>query len=628
MSVLSVGQSALMAAYAQLQVTGHNIANANTVGYSRQEAVLSTAGGQFSGSGFLGMGVDVLTVRRNYDRYLTNDLMASTAQSNADRTRATLLSRLDDLLADTDNGIGVAIDNLNLALADVANNPGDASARQAVLSRAEGLAQRLRGLDQQLQQIGRETNERLLQSAGTVNGLLERIARLNDQISYNSGAGQTPNDLLDQRDQLVLELNQHLKVSTFPQSDGSLTVITAGGEGLVVGGRASRLETQPDPLDSSKQQLVLVNGPTRLPMDAQSLGGGTLAGALQFRDGDLEAMRARLGQLSAGLAASFNEQQALGVDATGTAGAAMFRLGAVQVNASSKNLGSATLQATIVDGKQLDASDLRVSYDSGQYVVTRVSDGVSQTFASLPQTVGGVRLEFTGTGTMAPGDSFLVRSASSLSAGFTQALSSGSQLATGYAMTSQLGSSNAGSVAVSGFSVGSVDPNLTQPVTITFDGSGGFSVTGTGTGNPTGVPYSDGMTVSYNGWSITLRGAPQAGDTVQIVPTANPAQDNRNAKAMIGLADQPNVSGATFNQAFATMLSDVGMRTQSAQGSADVSDAMLSRATAAHSAQSGVNLDEEAARLMQFQQMYQAAAKVIQAAQDMFDTLLAAATGR
>ena len=135
------------------------------------------------------------------------------------------------------------------------------------------------------------------------------------------------------------------------------------------------------------------------------------------------------------------------------------------------------------------------------------------------------------------------------------------------------------------------------------------------------------MTISYNGWSMTLRGAPKAGDTIELVPTANPAQDNRNAKAMITLSNQPKAGGATFNEAFATMLGDVGVRTQSAQGSAEVSAALLSRATAAQSAQSGVNLDEEAARLMQFQQMYQAAAKVIQAAQGMFDTLLAATSG-
>ncbi len=189
-------------------------------------------------------------------------------------------------------------------------------------------------------------------------------------------------------------------------------------------------------------------------------------------------------------------------------------------------------------------------------------------------------------------------------------------------MTTTQGATNAGDVSVRNFAVNANDTNLTAPVTITFDGAGNFSVNGTGTGNPTGVPYTAGMTIAYNGWSMELRGAPAAGDTIQIVPTPDPAVDNRNARALLELADKPLVDGYSYNSAFSQLLSDVGVRTQAAQASASLSEQVLADARSARAEVSGVNLDEEAARLLQYQQAYQAAAKLMATAQSMFDTVM------
>lgn len=621
--LLGVGQSALLAAYAQLQTTGHNIANANTPGYSRQEAVLASAGGQYTGGGFLGFGVDVATVQRRHDEFVATELSASIASASADTARAEQLARVDNLMADTDNGIGVAVDEFGAALADLANRPFDASARQAVLARADALASRVQTADERLRQFGMDADDRIGQAVTTVNDLLVRVVRLNERIAASAGTGQPPNDLLDERDRVLRELNGYLKATAWTQDDGTVTVFTAGGEGLVVGNRASSLASEPDPLDPSRRRVVMVSGATRLPMSADTLGGGSIAGLMQFRDQDLQAIRARLGQLAAGIASAFNRQQAVGVDAAGSAGQPMFALGAPGVLAASTNTGTATLSASVVDGTQVVASDYTIRHDGTRYVVTRGADGLQRSFASLPQTIDGLSIGLS-TGTPSAGDVFTVRSATSFAAGFSGALSSGARLATGYAASVERAASNAGDVSASGFAVDTPHPDLARPVTLTFTSAGAFDVAGIGTGNPSGVAYTPGSPISFNGWVLTLRGTPQPGDRIEIVPTLDPAADNRNARAMGSLADQPLAGGASFVDAFAAMLADAGARTQSARAAQSVSSRLQQDAEAAQAQQSGVDLDEEAARLMQYQQMYQAAAKLIQAAQSMFDSLLAA----
>jgi len=622
-ALLSVGQSALLAAYAQLRTTGHNIANANTPGYSRQEVALASAGGQYSGGGFLGQGVDLVTVQRRYDRFLAAELSSGTAIAAADGARAEQLGRLDSLLADTGNGIGVAVDELNAALADLVNRPADASARQIVVGRADALALRMRTVDAQLRELGRDSNERITQAAESATDLLGRIARLNERIAASAGAGQQPNDLLDERDRVLVQLNGYLRTTTYTQDDGTVSVFAAGGEALVTGNRAAALRAEPDPLDATRQRVVMVLGGAEIPASADTLGGGSIAGLMRFRDQDLQATRTRLGQLAGAIAAAFNRQQSLGVDASGAAGQPMFSVGAPQVIAASSNSGSAQLAASIVDGTQISASDYEIRYDGAQYLVTRGSDGLQRTYATLPQAVDGLQIGLAG-GTPAAGDRFQLRSASSITAGFTRTLSSGAGLATGYALSAERAASNVGDVAVAAFSVDAADAHSAQPVTLAFTAAGAFDVSGAGTGNPAGVAYVPGEAIRFNGWSVTLRGTPQPGDRIEIVPTVDSAVDNRNARAMIGLSDQALANGATFNDAFAAVLADVGIRTQSAQATEALSARLLGEAQSAQAQLSGVNLDEEAARLMQHQQMYQAAAKVIQAAQSMFDTLLAA----
>jgi len=532
MPLLGIGQSALMAAYAQLQTTGHNIANANTPGYSRQEAVFATAGARQTGGGFLGWGVDLVTVQRRYDRFLASELASSTAASAADTARAAHLERLQRVLADTDHGVGAALDDLNVALADVVNRASDPTAREVVVQRAETLAQRIRSADAQMLALGRDADEQIAHSAGRVNELLRQFAGLNERIAAVRASGHTPNDLLDERDRVLLQLNGYLKVDAHEQDDGTMSLFAAGGQALLVGSSVATLEVS-DTDPPSKLQVFLKNGTTTMPMQASSFGGGSIGGWMRFRDEDLHETRARFSELAEAIAETYNDRQALGTTPNGVPGQAMFSWGS-----------------------------------NGHF-----------DFRSL--------------------------------------LVSGTQLASAYPVAVELDPNNSAEVTLAAFDVdGAI---ATTPVAIRFDGNGNYELIDSG-GNSLGAgTYSPGsIVVSHEGWSLTLRGAPQDGDVVHVVPNANPGTDGRNARRMIfdseGLTDS-----------FATIIGDLGARTQSAQASRTASAGLLSNAQAAHAEHSAVNLDEEAARLLQYQQMYQPAAKVMQAAQEMFDTLLAAA---
>ncbi|HMN81910.1 MAG TPA: flagellar hook-associated protein FlgK [Burkholderiaceae bacterium] len=622
MSLISIGASALNAAYQQIQITGHNIANVNTPGYHRQTGVQSAVEGMVTGNGYVGRGVQVDTVQRQYDAFLDREVSTTQAAASADQARAQQLTALDRMFANTDQGLGARIDSMRSALADLVNTPADASARSVVMQRASDLAGQVRSTAAQLDSMARDTNLRIGAAADKLNGLLKNLASLNNRIANAAGSGQPPNDLLDQRDTLITEVNKLMGATAYINPDGTANLFASGGQALVVGATAASFGVTQDPLNPARTQLVLKTLGADVPVDSRAIGGGELAGLIRFRDEDLAAAQYRVGQLAAGLAGAFNAQQALGVDATGAAGSRMFELGAPTAGAATTNVGDGQLAVTVADPQAVAASDYEVTWDGSQYVATRLSDGAVTALGGLPQTLDGLTISSAG-GTPATGDRFLVRSASAMASGFEMILSSPSRLAAGAPVMPQTASTNAGDVKVLSFNVDDASGgDLASPVTLTFTGAGSFDVSGGGTGDPTGVAYVAGQSISFNGWTIRLTGTPQPGDTVTISPTSSGATDNRNAKNLLDLLDRPLVNGGTFNEAYADLIADVGTRAGSAETAQQMSTQALSNATLARDQVSGVSLDEEAARLMQYQQAYQAAARLIAAAQSMFDTVL------
>ncbi len=625
-SLLSIGSRALNVAQGALSTVSHNIANANTDGYSRQDAVLSTAGGRFTGAGFFGQGVQISTVRRNYDQFLTGSVQAATATSAADAARATGLQSLDAVFGDPELGIGASLDAFYAAAGDLANRPADTATRQVFLGRAQQLAQRTSTVGAQLQELVAQADSKLKFDVVQVNTRLDEVHKLNDQIARLKGTGQPPNDLLDQRDAAITALNGLLAVRTVEQDDGSLAVFAAAGAPLLVGAQQSVLAAVPDPSVPARTAIQLKVGGSTQWMDANALGGGSLAGTLRLRDQDLAAAINQVGRLATVVAGAFNAQQDVGVDATGARGQPLFTVPAPTARARDGNAGSGTVGVSIADASALQPSDYEVRWDGSQYAITRLSDNQVTTVASLPATLDGLRL--TGTGTPAVGDGWRVTPLAAAATGLAARPLGTRDVATGYAATVQANATNAGSVRATAFAVGRYDPANAATVTITFTSPTTFDVTGVPGGPLTNQAYTPGAklppTGDWNGWTLTLDGTPAAGDGMRVGATSSPAADNRNALALQGLGSAPLLAGGTLNQAYAALLGDVGNRVQTGQAAADVSQALQAEAVQRQQTVAGVNLDEEAANLLRYQQAYQACARIVQASQTLFDSLLAA----
>jgi flagellar hook-associated protein 1 FlgK len=630
-SLLNIGNRSLAAAQGSLGTIAHNIANANTPGYSRQEAVLQTAGGMYTGAGFFGRGVEMTTVRRQYDQFLAASVQTGASRAAFDNARAGALDGLDAVFSDPELGIGAAVDAMFAAAGDVANRPGDLSARQAFLSRTSQLAQRMGAVGAQLKQLGQEANARIGGSAGLINKQLGEIRSLNESIARAQVSGQPPNDLLDQRDAALLALNGLLPVTSVASSDGSLSLFTASGAALLVGSQQATVSAIPDPSDTTRTALQLSRGGVSQVLDEATLGSGSVAGLMHFRDQDLASAINQVGRLAIVAADQLNSQQARGVDANGVQGQPLLAVAGAVVRNNTTNAGSGSLGVSVTDSSALKASDYQVSWDGAAYSVTRLSDGHQTTGLTFPTVIDG--LSFTAAGAPANGDSFRVQPFSAAATGLTARPLAPSQLATGYAATAEATATNKGTGSITGFAVLQHSANTALPVTISFNNPPTtFNVTGLASGNLTNVPYTAGQTVpgapaSYNGWAMVMDGAAVAGDSFTVKPNAAPGQDNRNALALGALADAAGVNGATLNEAYAALVGDAGVRVQGARDVAAVSQQMQADASTRMQNVSGVNLDEEAANLLRYQQAYQASAKIIQASQTLFEALLSA-TGR
>jgi len=608
------------AAYLQLQTTGQNIANAATPGYVRREVLLGEA---VSGSstGFSGAGVNVVGLRRVYDAYITREAISSRALSAQDAARRDGLSRLDNLFSEPEAGMGAAFDRLVNSFGDLSARPADASVRTATLAQVEGFVTRASGMDARLLELRTSTQGRMRGDAQQANDIMAALATYNKQMGSNPSSAEAL-ALQDRRDVLLGDLNKIIKANATVGADGQVTVTTATGEPLVTGERASRLQLVADDLDPTRLQLTLERSTGATIRLSFAESGGSLAGMARFADQDIDAARLRLGQLVAGAAAAYNGQQAKGLDATGQPGQPLFAFGQPGIVPGAGNSGTGALQATINDASALKASDYSVGWDGSQYSITRLSDGQVSTFGSLPQTLDGLRFEMP-SGTPASGDRFLVRSASNVVSGLKALQTNPARLATALPVVAETGAANTGDLRPGSIEISAIGPNTADPVNVSFDGVGNLTVSGLA-GGPVTMPYVPGMTLSYNGWSTTLNGTPAAGDTLSFRPTPNPASDNRNARAMQALGDAALVDGSKVIDRYAELVGEVGTRSQSALSAADMSARLADEAERARSEVSGVNLDEEAARLLQFQQAYQASAKVISTASEMFKTLLSA----
>lgn len=622
-SLLDIGARALLANQIALATTGNNISNANTTGYSRQTAVMTQMAGQYTGSGYIGNGVGVSTIERAHSDFLTAQAAQAQSVAAMDSTRADKLSSLEDVFQSGDSGLGSAMNAMLNAFSDVATTPTDTSARSVVITQANETAARFNNAQQQIDDLQQSVNSELGDSVKTINDLASRLANLNQQIQQSQGSGQSPNDLLDQRDEMVRELDQQVKVSTVTADDGSMSVFV-GSQALVLGSSAAPVTLVQGAGNTS--QLALTRGSLTSTIDGNTVGGGTVAGLLRFQNTDLEQARNGLGRMALALATTVNAQNRLGVDLNGNAGGDFFQpITIPDATGATTNTGNAVVGATVSDASSMVASSYQVQFGTGGSVaVTRLSDGKVTNFAGpMPVTIDGLQLDVE-SGTAAAGDSFTLKPYATAAGDLTTTITSPAEVAAASPVQAAIGSTNTGSLAVGNLAATSSDPNLNATVTLTFNGSGGFDVSGTGTGNPTGVAYTAGQAISYNGWSLTLNGTPKAGDTitVQAASAGYSNLNSGNATALMNLRDKTMFDGAPMSDGYAALIADVGVRSQSAQYASTVSTSIATDLETQRTSVSGVNLDEEASKLLQYQQAYQASAKMIQVAQTLFDSML------
>lgn len=628
-SILGIANTGLNAAQAGLVTTSHNIANVNTPGFSRQAAVQGTQVPTYSGAGFLGTGVLVTTVRRAYSEFLDLQVRDTAAQSAAADELQAQLKGIEDLLADPAGGLARALNDFFAGVNAVAANPSDTAARQALLSGADSLVARFQALDARLEALRGGVNVQIEATVTSINGYAARVADLNRSIMAAAGQGaqgQVPNDLLDQRDTLLRELSREIGAAAVAQSDGSINVFLSNGQALVVGGSAYALGTQRDPESPQDLMLGIRSGPMLLRTRAADVTGGRLAGLLEFREHDLPEARNALGRIAVAFAAQFNDQHQLGQDRNGAPGAAFFASGAPAAAPSTLNAGTAQLAVAVADLSALTTSSYRAAWDGTNWNVTRLADGAVQRFAALPQAVDGVTISLA-SGTPAPGDVFRIEPTAAGASGIGVLIRDVTRIAAAAPIRTASAAANTGTGTISAGAVNAPPPpdaNLQQTVTITFTAAGTFDVTGTGTGNPTGVAYTDGALISYNGWTIALSGVPAAGDTFTVQANTGGLSDNRNMLALAGLQTQRMLDGgaASFGDAYSVLTSQVGNRGRAAQISSEALTRLADQAYAAQQSLSGVNLDEEAASLLRYQQAYQAAGKALAIASSLFNTLL------
>ena len=639
-SLMAIGKTAMFANYAALQTTGNNIANANTAGYSRQQVVLADAPSQFTGSGFFGKGVNVTTVSRAYNQFLTGQAINTGSVSAADSARLDKLTQLENVFPIGEAGLGYAAGALMNAFVDVASKPSDASARQVVLSQAHELSARFQAGANQLTDLQTGVTQDVKASVASLNTMARSVAALNQQIAALRGSGQAPNQLLDQRDQLIKQIASTINVTTIAADDGSIGVFIGGGQSLVLGANANTVKAVPDSFDPARVMLTMSEGATNRLIPPDSLAGGSLAGLLKFQNEDLNAARNLLGQMAAAVSGAVNRQQSLGLDLgqPAGAGAPIFSVGAPRVIAASGNAGTATLTATTSDASKLQASDYALGFDGANYTLIRSFDqstvtGSPFTPAQLATgvTVDGVTLQLSG-GTAASGDRFLVQAVATAAQSMQTVLGSTQGIAAASPFTGSLGVNNTGTATLNSLVAVTPGYNGALSASIAFTSNTGNytwtmsdATTGTGT-------WTAGTSISLNGFELNLAGVPKSGDTIAVTPTASPASNNGNALAFTGLGTSAFVSatGASagtsasmgITDAYASALASVGVRVQGGKTAASMSSVAASQAETARANEVGVNLDEEAARLIQFQQSYQAAAKILQVAQTVFEAML------
>lgn len=554
--LLGIATSGLMAMQRAMTTTSHNITNVNTEGYSRQRTELAAAPPQYAGaSGYLGRGVDIQSVTRSYDRFVSEQVRVSTSAWGELDAYHQMVSQIDTFIADPDSSLSPALQGFFGALHGVINEPTSIPVRRVLMTSAETLVNRFNVMNQTFDDLRVQANQNLSTSIDEINSLASNLADLNVRITSSPGvmSGDVPNDLLDQRDKLLADLAKQVDISVLEQNGGAVSVFIGSGQSLVMGERAASLKLMDSAYVGADQDIALfAPGSSSYATVTNQLTGGLMGGYRNFVDQVLDKTQNDFGRLAASIARQFNDQHKLGYDLNGNTNIAFFKEPQITVMGKSSNVLTpipATF-ATYSDFNTMTAADYQVDMTAAGARVTNLRTNAVTVYAATPFIHEGVQFDVTGA---AVGDSFVVQ-------------------------PTRHAASNI-----------ALDAALTDPSMV--------AAAKNDTSTPA-IPPPHGPSLSDNGNALAL-------------------VNLQNAKTLLN-------GRASYQEAYNSIVGEVGTQTKTAQINVTAQKSLLDNARQRRESLAGVNLDEEAANLIQFQQAYQAAAQTIATARSTFDTLIGA----
>lgn len=639
--ILGTALLGLNASQTSLNTTSLNISNVNTTGYHRQITMVTTNTPLSTAAGSVGTGVNVSSIVRAYSTFLEKQVLTTQGQVSNYETYTQYATQMNSILGSQDSTLSAAMSGFFSSVQDLASasDPTSTSARQSLLSAATTLASQFSSVSNSLGDIATSVNQQVTTIASQVTSYAQSIANLNKQIAASQAGGSgndtSTNALMDQRDAAVAALNKLVTVTVVDQGRSGYNVYVGNGEPLVVGAQANAMVATSNPSDPTQLQPAIQIGSSAVTLDSSQISGGQLGGLLSFRDQMLVPTQRELGTVAYTLATQMNAINSQGYDLYGAAGGNIFSTPTVQNPiANQHNTGNGVLSLSLNDTNKLANSDYKLSYDGTNYTLTRLSDGTSysnSSLAALSSTVSaneGFSLSLT-SGTINSGDTYLIRPTQYSAAALSVVITDVNKIAAaGEGATATATGTNTGTATVSG---ASLDSTTTRPIdnyTLTYAAATGtFAVTDTTTSTSVGTfTYTSGSPISFNGISVTITGAPANGDSFTVTNSGASAgsSDNSNALLMANLQTQKVLSNGsnTLSAEFNQLVTQNATLESSASSNQSAYQTLNDQATSAQQSYSGVNLDEEAANLIKYQQAYQAAAKVMQVASKLFDTII------
>ena len=627
--VFGISVSALQAFQNAINVTSNNVANASTPGYDRETVNLTEAIPQSNGTATVGAGVVVAGISRAYSQAAANQL--NTSQSSLGQLNAlqNYSTQIDNLFGTTVGGLSTTLQSFYSAFSDVANDPTSTASRQALLGQAQNVANSFQNASGDLNSLNTDVNSRITADVQQINSIASAISTLNQQIvvATAQGGNQPPNELLDQRDQLVSNLSQLVGVSTTADADGSLNVFVGNGQPLVLQGQTTPLTTVQNQFNASQLEIGTSQG-SQISSDITS---GDLGGLLAARTQVINPALNQLGQIATALSQTVNSQQGDGLDLSGNLGANIFSVGTPVATASSKNTDAVTATLSVNPNGlgALTADNYLLTFKAGAPTLTDTTTGVSVTPAGAgtvasPYTANGVSIVLSGV--PAAGDQFLIQPTATAAASLETVLTDPSKIAAAGAVVTAAAGTNTGAATISsGTVLNSANPNLLQPVTIQFTTP---PTTYSVNGGP-GVAYVNGGNIDVNGWQVQISGTPANGDVFTVSSNAGGTGDNRNALAAANLQNVGVLQNGTTNitAGVSALITGIGSQAQQINTAQTAQAAVNSQAQSSVQSITGVNLDEEAASLLQWQQAYQAAAQALTIGNTLFTTLIDSVNG-